>query len=366
MTYEEREKRRRAERLKRHKKVMLLRRIIKVSIYALMALIIFLIIWFGIRPAIAKFKANRANKAVTESVVTRDDGNTAIDMTLSDPGFGDMGWNIDDTGWWYKNSDSTRLASGWQTIDGTRYYFTDSGYLATGWQTIDGEDIYFDKSGVEDSTMQLKYVALTFDDGPSQNTDSILDTLEANGAKATFFVVGTQAEYYTDELIREYDLGMQIGSHTYDHTTLSAVDTETIQSTMQKNDELINSKIGITPTTMRPTGGGVNDTVVAAIDRPMIMWDVDTLDWETKDPDNTVNVALSQVQDGSIILMHDLYEATATAVQKLVPALKEAGYKMVTIDELAAHNGYTLEGHTQYYDFYPNGNAYIIRQNSAS
>ena len=70
-------------------------------------------------------------------------------------------------------------------------------------------------------------------------------------------------------------------------------------------------------------------------------------------PQQTLKASVEDVQDGSVILMHDLFEATADATELVVPALAEMGYKMVTISELAAQYGYTLEPHKEYYDFYP-------------
>ena len=281
-------------------------------------------------------------------------GDTAIRQTISDSATGQDGWNVDDNGWWYKNPDDTQYVSGWKTIEGQRYYFMDDGYLATGWvNTGDNSDAFFDPSGILDPTAKQKLVALTYDDGPSQNTGRILDVLERYNAKATFFVVGIQADYYRDELKREYALGMEIGSHTFEHETLSLITADEIISTMSKNDKLLDNLIGFVPEIMRPTGGGVNDTVYEAVDKPMIQWDVDTLDWQTKDPQATLKASVEGVQDGSVILMHDLFEATADATELVVPALQEMGYKMVTISELAAQYGYTLEPHKEYYDFYP-------------
>ncbi len=287
----------------------------------------------------------------TPAVSTDTAAEIALDASLS----GNVGWNVNDTGWYYETANDTMYASGWKTIDGQRYYFKDDGYMATGWvNTGNVRDDYFDASGILDPTQTQKLVALTFDDGPSGNTDTILDVLSQYNAKATFFVVGEQAEYYTDQLQREYDLGMEIGSHTYEHTTLKYKDTETIRETMEHNDRAINDLIGWTPQIMRPTGGGVDYNVATTVEKPMINWDVDTLDWDTKDPDNTFNVATTTCQDGSIILMHDLYEATAEAVKMIVPELQKQGYKMVTVSELAQAYGYTLEPGGLYFDFYPN------------
>ena len=145
---------------------------------------------------------------------------------------------------------------------------------------------------------------------------------------------------------------MEIGSHTYDHTYLYQVDAATIEEKMRLNEEVITATIGHGTTIMRPTGGGVNDTVRATVTEPMIHWDVDTLDWDHRNAQTTVNTILEQVQDGSIILMHDLYSATVDASEIIIPELIRQGYKLVTISELAELRGVTLESGEVYYDFY--------------
>ncbi|MGI6020384.1 MAG: polysaccharide deacetylase family protein [Lachnospiraceae bacterium] len=360
MTEEQREARRIA-REKRRKKVLFLRRLIKISIYALAAIAVFCIIWFGIRPLAAKlFHKNAVEEAVEETPTVSTD--TAVKKALVDDSVGNTGWNCDANGWWYKNSDGTQYVTGWATIEGQRFYFLENGYMATGWQSIDGKDIYFNESGIEDDSAQMKLVALTFDDGPSNNTDAILDVLEQYNAKATFFVVGTQIKDFSEVLVREHDMGMEIGNHTYDHTILNSADSDTIIDVLDKNDDFIESFIGERTTLMRPTGGGINKNVALTVDKPMILWDVDTLDWETLDAETTYKNTIEGVQSGSIILMHDLYAATAEAVKKIVPALQERGYKLVTVSELAEYYGYDLEAHNAYYDLYPDGNAFIQTQ----
>ena len=211
------------------------------------------------------------------------------------------------------------------------------------------------KSGEEEIR---KLVALTYDDGPSNSTPFILDTLEQYGAKATFFVVGRdQVEYHQDALIRAYNDGMEIGSHTYDHRILSKSTQEEIWETMGKNDELLQNVIGFKPTIMRPTGGGINDTVRASIDRPMILWNIDSLDWKYEDKDTVVNTVKAEVHPGAIILMHDLIETTGDstwqATAEIVPWLLEQGYELVTVSEMAAAYGFTLEPGSIYYSFNP-------------
>lgn len=319
---------------------------------ALIALAL-IIHWVRTRPV---RRGNPGSAAVETAVYDTD---TAQRVSVPEDRSGSAGWNRDGNGWWFENGDGTIYSDGWKTIDGQRYYFTSDGYMATGWvNTGEVRDYYFNADGVFDATKRQKLIALTYDDGPSANTDLILDTLEQYGAKATFFVVGTQADYYRAELKREYDEGMEIGSHTYDHMTLKYHTAEEIRETLDKNDELINSLIGFTPVIMRPTGGGVDETVATSVTKPMIEWDVDTLDWDTKDADNTVKVATENAKDGSVVLMHDLYQATAEASVELIPRLRDMGFKMVTVSELADAYGYTLETGGLYFAFYPGGTEY--------
>ena len=212
-----------------------------------------------------------------------------------------------------------------------------------------------------------KYVALSFDDGPdmryTSSTSRILDTLEKYGAKATFFVLATQLDYngVADETTgetfaernaklvkRAYDMGMEIGSHTYNHKDLNTLSTEEIQKELgdacAKTEAITGGKVQI----MRPPYGNANEKVRNAIDMPMIIWDVDSLDWQSKDPDKIYDEVMTHVKPGSVILMHDIYNTTADGVEKVVPALIDKGYTIVTVSELYQIYGKTLEPHKVY------------------
>ena len=214
-----------------------------------------------------------------------------------------------------------------------------------------------------------KVIALTFDDGPATNGDSkgegekssterILDCLEKYNCKATFFVQGVNCEYTefkerNSALVkREHDLGMQIGNHSYDHPYFNKISTDEIKSQISKASDIIENAAGdgYKVEIMRTPGGAEKQSVKDAIDMPIILWDIDTLDWDTKDADNTYNVIMNNVKGGSIVLMHDLYQATADAVERVVPDLVQQGYKLVTIDELFKIYGKELEPHKTYYD----------------
>lgn len=185
-------------------------------------------------------------------------------------------------------------------------------------------------------------VALTFDDGPSSVTSRILDSLEANDARATFYMVGNRMSSYPDTIRRMAALGCEFGNHTWDHTYLTRFSAAAMHSNLNQMDATLQSIAGVRTTTVRPPGGFVNDGVrqaLAAYGTPGIMWSIDTLDWKTRNAQSTIDCVLGNVRDGDIILMHDLYGTTADAAAVLIPELKNRGYQLVTVSELAANRG---------------------------
>lgn len=191
-----------------------------------------------------------------------------------------------------------------------------------------------------------KLIALTFDDGPyTPVTEQILDVLEANDSVATFFVVGDRVSTYRNSLKRAYDMGCQIGSHTYSHKYFkSGTSTETINSEINKSLAAIKEITGEDATIMRPPGGFSNPNIPL----PEIMWSVDSQDWHFRNADKDYSMVMDNVFDGCIILMHDLYPATAEAVKKFVPELIADGYKFVTVSELMEARGITMENGKAY------------------
>lgn len=197
-----------------------------------------------------------------------------------------------------------------------------------------------------------KVIALTFDDGPdTKNTSSsnrILDVLEQYNCKATFFVQGQAAQEWLpernkDTVKREADLGMEIGTHTYSHADLRKLSEDGVIDEVQRGIQAITDITGGEVNIMRPPYGETSASTQDSIGMPMILWDIDTLDWKTLDPQNTANVIMEQVQGGSIILMHDIYNTTADAVEIVVPQLIEQGYQLVTVSELFELYGVELK-----------------------
>lgn len=185
-------------------------------------------------------------------------------------------------------------------------------------------------------------VALTFDDGPGIYTDKILDALEKFGAHATFFVLGQLASKYPETVKREYDIGCEIGNHSYNHAWLTELDYKSLVSQIKNTSESISNITGVAPSLLRPPYGRYNNTTKKASGMPLILWSIDTLDWKTRNADSTVNTVMTSVQDGDIILMHDIYEPSAQAAVRLIPNLMSAGYQLVTVSELAFYKGKAL------------------------
>ena len=128
-----------------------------------------------------------------------------------------------------------------------------------------------------------------------------------------------------------------MGNHTMDHKSLTKLSVSGIHEQVDGNSELIESYAGEKPTVMRPTGGAYNDTVKAEMEKsglPIILWSLDTLDWQSRDAASVERKILNNVQDGDIILMHDYYDTSVTAALKAIDELLEEGYTFVTVEEI--------------------------------
>jgi len=198
-----------------------------------------------------------------------------------------------------------------------------------------------EKLPIESQELPLKLVALTFDDGPSAYTESLLDKLNNHGVTATFFVIGNNAERYPDTISRMGEEGFEIGIHTYSHQDLTSKNADDIQLEISKTMDVISNATGnIVPALLRPPYGNYNKSVqgiCADNGLSLVLWSVDTLDWESRDVDSIINTAFystHSIQDGSIVLMHDLYETTVNAVDSLIEKLKEDGYTFVTVSQM--------------------------------
>lgn len=242
----------------------------------------------------------------------------------------------------YYFADNGKRKTGWRTINGKKYYFSPkNGKMVTGKKTIFHYLCYFNEKGVLTRKIDKnkKMVALTYDDGPSIYTPRVLKTLRENNAVATFFVVGNRVPMYSDTVKKAHDMGCEIGNHTYEHKNLTRVSEAEVKRQITKTNRNVKKVTGQAPVIVRPTGGATNANVKQWVGMPSIIWSIDTLDWKTRNAGSTKKAVLDHVKDGDIVLMHDLYSATASASETIIPELVKRGYQLVTVSELAECRG---------------------------
>ncbi|GHO50912.1 polysaccharide deacetylase family protein [Ktedonospora formicarum] len=189
-------------------------------------------------------------------------------------------------------------------------------------------------------------IALTFDDGPSPTyTAQILDILQRYQIKATFFCIGQQVQEFPALVQQEFQDGEIVGNHTWSHPDLTTLSVQDINSQMQMTSNQIKNATGITPVLFRPPYGAIDDKVKEQSDglnMTPVLWSIDTTDWQMPGVDAIVNNVVSNVGNGSIILMHDGggdRSQTIAALPRIITALQQRGFRIVTIPELMADAG---------------------------
>ena len=185
---------------------------------------------------------------------------------------------------------------------------------------------------------QVKCVALTFDDGPGPYTDRLLQILQDNDAKATFFLIGNKVAANPEGAKRIADAGMEIGSHTWEHPNMTTIPPKDVPAQFSRASDAIESATGQRPKLVRTAGGVINDQVLAEAKKQGladINWDVIPFDWI-----NDANIAatrymlMTQIKPGSVVLFHDTYSSTVDLVYQFIPVLKANGYHLVTVSQL--------------------------------
>ena len=287
----------------------------------------------------------------TDATVMPVKGTAAADkLSVMTPG-----WHEDSTGKWYQNPDGTYYINGFAEIDGTTYSFDENGYMQTGWVEKGVKDYYFNEDGSYDPTQKRPMIALTFDDGPGEYTETLLDTVEKYNIHVTFFMLGQNVEGRESTVQRMVQLGCEIGNHTWDHPsqTLPNMDLDSVVQEFQKTDDELVKACGQAATVCRAPYGAITEEQMAAVGKPFFMWSTDSLDWKLMDADADYNEIMnSDLSDGSIILMHDIHEPSVKcATEKLIPELVNEGYKLVTVSELAEAKDVTLQS-ASYSDFW--------------
>lgn len=192
-----------------------------------------------------------------------------------------------------------------------------------------------------------KVIALTFDDGPNPvKTPEMLDILKENGVVATFFVVGNLVEEHPGIVKRAYEEGNEIGTHSYTHPekTWTGMSESEILDEYTKANDAIEAETGLRTLFDRPVGGGMKEEMAEQIGREQIIWSVDPEDWNNakgyRDADKIYDHVMNgtngggKATDGAVVLSHEIYQSTVDAYKKIIPALKEQGYKFVTVSQM--------------------------------
>ena len=178
-------------------------------------------------------------------------------------------------------------------------------------------------------------VALTFDDGPNARyTPLLLEGLRKRNIHATFFLLGENIPENEELLLRMQEDGHLIGCHTWSHVQLDKISPSSANREILKTNSLIYHITGTYPTCLRPPYGAWKKDLELPVTMLPVFWDVDTLDWQSQNPESILDIVRQNVQDGSIILMHDSYDSSVRAALAITDELTEKGYDFVTADQL--------------------------------
>lgn len=193
-----------------------------------------------------------------------------------------------------------------------------------------------------------KQIALTFDDGPSDYTDELLDGLEAYGAKASFFILGKKINEYTEVIKRIDAEGHLIGNHTWSHKNLFEISSEEFTKELNATDDALYEVIGKRTVYFRPPHGWYLPNQLNVIDKVTVVWSKDPADWKYENEEYVYTYIKTMAQDGAIILLHDTKKTTVQGVLKAIPELKKQGYSFARVDELLCRNGKEPRFHKAY------------------
>ncbi|MBQ8416818.1 MAG: polysaccharide deacetylase family protein [Clostridia bacterium] len=188
---------------------------------------------------------------------------------------------------------------------------------------------------------QTKQIALTFDDGPHPRlTHEILEILDKYNVKATFFMVGVNVVNYPQAAKEVLERGHEVGNHTYSHYHMRGLNEEALNDELGKCEDALEELCEYRPHLFRPPEGAVTEYVRHCSeggDYTLVLWSLDTRDWEEKNTARIVQTVLENIQPGDIVLMHDYIgteSKTPEALEILLSKLLEKGYEPVTVSRL--------------------------------
>lgn len=201
-----------------------------------------------------------------------------------------------------------------------------------------------------DNLKYYKTCALTFDDGPSgTNTPKVLNSLMETGASATFFVIGNRVADYDYLVQREHDEGHAVASHNWHHGNVTKSSGAALRAMPAKVNKAMIKAIGIPVRYDRVPGGRYPQMIKAKVGWAYIQWSLDTYDWRGRSTVQVMNKVKKAIQDGDVILCHDIKDNTPESTRQMVRYLEEQGYMLLTIDELFSKDGVALEPNRVYY-----------------
>lgn len=177
-------------------------------------------------------------------------------------------------------------------------------------------------------------VSLTFDDGPGEHTERLLDILKAAGVRATFFVLGQMVEEHPEIVRRMVLEGHEVANHSWSHKDLTGLSAAGVRSQIRRTQQAVKKAAGVEPTLMRPPYGATDEKVARAAGMPQILWSVDTLDWRYRDADRGARVGIGEPGPGGIVLYHDIHKPTVDCIPRVIKGLKKRGFTLVTVGEL--------------------------------
>lgn len=187
----------------------------------------------------------------------------------------------------------------------------------------------------KEERMENRKIAITFDDGPDPvYTPQLLDGLKERGAKASFFLMGKQAEAHPELVRRMQEEGHLIGNHTYSHIQLTKKNREAFKAELKKTNELLTGITGEEVLFVRPPYGCWDKSLETELTMLPVLWNIDPLDWSSTNVSGIVKKVTDKAKENAVILMHDEYASSVTAALKIVDILQEEGYEFVTVDEL--------------------------------
>lgn len=177
-------------------------------------------------------------------------------------------------------------------------------------------------------------IAITFDDGPHPRyTEQLLDGLKEREVKAAFFLIGENAAAYPEIVKREYEEGHLIGNHTFHHVDLEKIPEETAMKEIAMTNEAISRVTGEVPQFIRPPFGIRKKDLEEKMNEIPVLWNIDPLDWTTKNVDEIVNKVVTKAKDGAIILLHDCYQSSVEAAFQIIDHLQAEGFDFVLPDQ---------------------------------